>query len=46
MGVLDGEEREQKIKNLFEKLISVIRDFTNLVKEIVIQVQEAQSQTR
>ena len=39
MGVLEGEEREQEIKNLFEK---VTENFPNLVKEIDIHVQEAQ----
>ena len=39
----EGEEREQEIRNLFEKMTG---NFPNLVKEIDIQVQEAQSQTR
>ena len=34
----EGEEREQEIKNLFEKMI---QNFPNLVKETDIQVQEA-----
>ena len=34
------EEEEQDIKNLFEKIIK--ENFSNLVKEIDIQVQEAQ----
>ena len=38
--VLEGEEREQEIKNLFEKIMT--ESFLNLVKEIDIQVQEAQ----
>ena len=34
------EEKEQEIGNLFEKIMK--ENFSNLVKEIVIQVQEAQ----
>ena len=34
------EEKEQEIENLFEKIVK--EDFPNLVKEIDIQVQEAQ----
>ena len=41
MGVPDGEEREQEIGNLFEKIMT--EKFPNLVKEIHIQVQESQS---
>ena len=36
----EGEEEEQEIENLFEKLMR--ENFLNLVKEIDIQVQEAQ----
>ena len=36
----EGEEEEQEIKNLFEKIMK--EKFLNLVKEIDIQVQEAQ----
>ena len=36
----EGEEEEQEIENLFEKIIK--ENFPNLVKEIDIQVQEAQ----
>ena len=36
----EGEEEEQEIKNLFEKIME--ENFLNLVKEIDIQVQEAQ----
>ena len=39
MGVLEGEKREQKIENLFEKMTE---NFPELVKEIVSQVQEVQ----
>ena len=37
----EGEEEEQEIENLFEKKI-MKENFPNLVKEINIQVQEAQ----
>ena len=40
IGVLEGEEKEQEIRNLFEKIIK--ESFPNLVKEIDIQFQEAQ----
>ena len=36
----EGEEKEQEIENLFEKVMK--ENFPNLVKEIDIQVQEAQ----
>ena len=36
----EGEEKEQKIENLFEKIMK--ENVPNLVKEIDIQVQEAQ----
>ena len=35
-----GEEEEQEIENLFEKIMK--ENFPNLMKEIDIQVQEAQ----
>ena len=35
-----GEEKEQEIGNLFEKIMK--ENFPNLVKEIDMQVQEAQ----
>ena len=41
MGGLEEEEREQEIGNLFEKIMK--ENFPNLMKEIDIQVQEAQS---
>ena len=41
IGVSEGEEKEQVIKNLFEKIMT--KNFPNLVKEIDIQVQEAQT---
>ena len=44
IGVPEGEEKEQEIGNLFEK--NVKENFPNLVKEVDIQAQEAQSQTR
>ena len=36
----EGEEEEQEIENLFEKVMK--ENFPNLVREIDIQVQEAQ----
>ena len=40
--VLEGEEQQQEIENLFEKIIK--KSFPNLVKEIEFQeVQEAQT---
>ena len=36
----EGEEEEQEIENLFEKIMK--ENFPNLAKEIVIKVQEAQ----
>ena len=41
IGVPEGEEEEQEIENLFEQIMK--ENFPNLVKEIDIQVQEAQS---
>ena len=40
IGVPEGEEGEQKIENLFEQIMK--ENFPNLVKEIDMQVQEAQ----
>ena len=40
IGVPEGEEEEQDIENLFEKIMK--ENVPNLVKEIDIQVQEAQ----
>ena len=39
-GVLEGEEKEQEIGNLFEKIMK--ENFPNLVKERDMEVQEAQ----
>ena len=36
----EGEEKEQHIGNLFEKIVT--ENFPNLVKEIDMQLQEAQ----
>ena len=44
MGVPEGEDRGQEIENLFEKLMT--ENFSNLGKEIDIQVQEVESQPR
>ena len=44
MGVPEGEEEEQEIENLFEKIMK--KNFPNLAKEIDFQeVQETQSST-
>ena len=40
IGVPEGEEEEQEIENLFEKIMKEC--FPNLVKEIDMKVQEAQ----
>ena len=40
IGVPEAEEKEQEFGNLFEKLMK--ENFLNLVKEIDMQVQEAQ----
>ena len=40
IGMPEGEEEEQEIENLFEKIMK--ENFPNFVKEIDIQVQEAQ----
>ena len=40
IGMPEGEEKEQEIENLFEKIMK--ENFPNLVKEIDIQVLEAQ----
>ena len=37
----EGEKEEHEMENLFEKMIK--ENFPNLVKEIDIQIQEAQS---
>ena len=40
IGVPEGEEKEQEIGNLFEKIMK--ENFPNLAQEIDMQVQEAQ----
>ena len=40
IGLPEGEEKEQDIGNLFEKIMK--ENFPNLVKEIDMQVQETQ----
>ena len=40
IGVPEGEEKEQEIGTVFEKIVK--ENFPNLVKEIDMQVQEAQ----
>ena len=44
IGVPEREEKEQEIGNLFEKVMQ--ENFPDLVKEIDMQVQEAETQTR
>ena len=44
IGVPEGEEKEQEIGNLFEKIMK--EKFRNLGKEINMQVKEAQSPTQ
>ena len=44
IGEPKGEEKELEIENLFEKIME--ENFPNLVKEIDMQVQEAQSPTQ
>ena len=41
IGMPEGEEEEQEIENLFKEIVK--ENLPNLVKEIYIQVQEAQS---
>ena len=41
IGVPEGEEEDQEIENLFEKIMK--ENFPNLAKEIDIQVQDAES---
>ena len=40
MGLLEGEEREQGLKNLFEKIMK--GNFPNVVNEVFTQIQKAQ----
>ena len=40
IGMPEGEEEEQEIENLFKEIVK--ENLPNLVKEIYIQVQEAQ----
>ena len=40
IGMREGEEEEQVIENLFEKIMK--ENFPNFAKEIDIQIQEAQ----
>ena len=41
IGVLEVEEQEQETESLFEKIMK--ENFPNLVKQVYIEVQEAQS---
>ena len=40
LGIPDGEEEEQEIENLFEKVM--MENFPNLMREKVTQIQESQ----
>ena len=40
MGILEGEEEEQGIENLFDKVM--MENFPNLMREKVTQIQESQ----
>ena len=40
IGILEGEEEEQGIENLFEKVM--MENFPNLMREKVTQIQETQ----
>ena len=40
IGIPEGEEEEQGIENLFEKV--VMKNFPNLMREKVTQIQESQ----
>ena len=44
IGIPEGEEEEQGIENLFEKVM--MENFPNLMREKVTQIQETQSQSR
>ena len=41
IGIPEGEEEEQGIENLFEKIM--MENFPNLMREKVTQIQETQS---
>ena len=41
IGIPDAEKEEQGIENLFEKVM--MKNFTNLMREKVTQIQETQS---
>ena len=40
IGIAEGEEKEQGLENLLEKIMT--ENFSNLVREQITQVQEAQ----
>ena len=44
IGIPEGEEEEQGIENLFEKVM--MENFPNLMREKVTQTQETESQGR
>ena len=41
IGIPEGEEKEQEIENLFEKVL--MENFPDLIREKVTQIQETQS---
>ena len=44
IGIAEGEEEDQGIENLFEKVM--MENFPNLMREKVTQIQETQSQSK
>ena len=44
IGIPEGEEEEQEIENLFEKVM--MKNFPNLMKEKVTQIQETKRGTQ
>ena len=44
IGIPEGQEEEQGIENLFEKVM--MENFPNLMREKVTQIQETESQSR
>ena len=44
IGIPEGEDNDQRIENLFEKVM--MENFPNLMREKVTQIQETQSQAR
>ena len=44
IGITEGEEEEQEMENMFEKVM--MENFPNLMREKVTQIQESPSQSR